>query len=406
MKERYLSSLIQAFCFSNHKMALVSGPRQAGKTTLAKMLLEPRQAGNYYNWDQHEFRKLWTKNPDATLPSESSTTPLVVYDEIHKARGWKKTLKGIYDTLKIPTDILVTGSARLNVYKKRGDSLLGRYFHFRLHPFTLHEMTSSKCGAPEPLMEALFQKSSSEKKEDIKNFEALFQYGGFPEPLFLQDEKRARLWRTSRLEKVIREDLRDLSRIPELSRIEMLASLLPDKVGSPFSVVSVREDLEVSHPTVVRWLNGLKELYYLFEVKPYHRRIVRTLKKEGKIYLWDWTEVDEPAARFENLVACHLLKACHYWTDSGEGSFELYYLRDKEKHEIDFLITRDSQPWLPVEVKLSETEPSPHWKKFLPQLKCKKGVQIVKTPGHFRLHEVSESQVLVVSASYFLSHWI
>ena len=166
-------------------------------------------------------------------------------------------------------------------------------------------------------------------------------YGGFPDPLFSQDEKKARLWRKGRMEKVIREDLRDISRIPELSRIEMLAALLPEKVGSLFSIASLTDFLEVSHETVKRWVLYLHELHYLFEVKPFQGSMPRSLKKEGKVYLWDCAEVPEKAPRFENLVACHLLKACDYWTDAGEGDFQLRYLRNKEKQEIDFLIVRD-----------------------------------------------------------------
>ncbi len=405
MKDRYLNVLVKDFCFKDHKMAFISGPRQCGKTTMAKAMLGEREAGAYFNWDEHEFRRTWTKSPSQIIPI-SAKIPLVVLDEIHKAKLWKRTLKGIYDTLNKPADIMVTGSARLNVYKKGSDSLLGRYFHFRLHPFSLREMTNIKEARPEHFIESIFSRSRRVLKSDQENLEALFRFGGFPEPLFSQNERKARLWRISRVEKVIREDLRDLSRIPELSQIEMLASLLPEKVGSPFSVVSIKEDLEVSFQTVKRWINYLKELYYLFEVKPFHNSIIRSLRKEGKIYLWDYSEIKDPAARFENLVACHLLKTCHYWTDSGEGNFELFYLRDKEKHEIDFLITKDRKPWLPIEVKLSDTAPSPHWKKFLRQLPCQKAIQIIKSPVQWKIHSLDNRQILIGSASELLGYFI
>ncbi len=406
MQERYLTRSILRFCFESHKMAFVSGPRQCGKTTLAKFLLENRPSGAYFNWDQHEFRKIWTKNPSTIVPVHSSGVPLIILDEIHKAKSWKRTLKGVYDTLEKPADILVTGSARLNVYKKGGDSLLGRYYHFRLHPFSLKEMTSTDPADPRTMISRIFSRSLNGKKNDQANLESLMKFGGFPEPLFSQNENKARLWRMGRVEKVIREDLRDLSRIPELSRIEMLASLLPERVGSLFSMSSLREDLEVSLQTIGRWLAFLKELYYLFEIKPYHNHIVRSLKKEGKIYLWDWSEIENPASRFENLIACHLLKLCHYWTDTGEGLFELSYLRDKEKKEIDFLVTKDKKPWLPVEVKISDIIPSPWWNKFLPQLRCREALQIVLKPGQWTIHSLGQCRLLVASASEILKYWI
>lgn len=204
---------------------------------------------------------------------------------------------------------------------------------------------------------------------------------------------------------MIREDLRDISRIPELARIELMVSLLPDRVGSLFSLNSVREDMEVSHETIKRWITYLKELYYLYEVKPYHRAIPRALKKEGKIYFWDFREVEDESARFENLVANHLLKACDSWTDAGYGEFDLFYLRNKEKQEIDFLVLRDKTPWLPVEVKLTKTELSPNWTKLMPFLPCHRGIQIV-APPHWRIHRVGNKEVLVAGAAELLDYLV
>jgi len=218
-------------------------------------------------------------------------------------------------------------------------------------------------------------------------------------------DRKARVWRKSRTEKVLREDLRDLSRIPELSRVEMLASLLPERVGSPLSRASLREDLEVSFDSVARWLGLLSELYYTFELKPYAHRVSRSLKREGKLYFWDWSEVPAAGARFENLVAAHLLKACDFWTDSGEGTFDLRYLRNKEKEEIDFLILRDGKPWLPVEAKLNDTDPVRHWRKFLGYLGCRRAVQVVSRPGFFRKHEAAGSVLLVASAAEALAYF-
>ena len=405
LTKRYLTSVIESLCFSDHKMAFVSGPRQCGKTTLAKMMLEQRPSGRYANWDDIELRRLWAKNPKELVPSTSDGVPLLVLDEIHKARTWKRSLKGIYDTLDQPVDILVTGSARLSVYRKGSDSLLGRYFPFRLHPLSLHEIDQETSTAPGELLEQLFGRSNTFAAGQEERLESLMRFGPFPEPLLAQHEAKARLWRRTRHEAIIREDLRDLSRIPDLSRVEMLASLLPERVGAPRSLTSLREDLEVSHNTIKRWLQSLEELYFAYTIRPYQKRIARSLKKEGKLYLWDWSEVTAAGARFENLVAGHLLKACHFWTDTGCGLFELYYLRTKDKIEIDFLITRDSVPWLPVEVKLSNTTPTRAWRKFLPALNCRRALQVVQKNGCWQSHHTEYGEVLVASAAEVLDYF-
>ncbi len=406
MRNRYLAGAIEPLCFARrHKIALVSGPRQCGKTTMAKMLLAGRSVGRYHNWDEFEFRQAWTKKPSVVIPPRKGrAVPLVVLDEIHKDRLWKRNLKGLYDTQEKPCDFLVTGSARLNVYRRGSDSLLGRYFHFRLHPFSLREMERTDVLAPDAAMEALFSRAQKQGRQAQDNLAALLAYGPFPEPLFEQDEQAANLWRRNHEHGVIREDLRDISRLPDLGRLELMSALLPERVGSAFSVVSLRENLEISFDTVRRWINYLKEVYYIIEVKPWSRSIPRSLRREGKVYLWDYAAVPSEAARFENLVACHLLKACHFWTDTGEGTFDLYYLRNKEKQEIDFLIVRDGVPWLPVEAKLSDTEPSTNWAKFAALLPCKRGLQIVRQPA-WKVHEFGDAQVLVAGAAEALGYF-
>lgn len=405
MKVRSLASAVEEFAFSNRKIAMVSGPRQCGKTTLARMLLGQRKVGVYRNWDELPFRREWAQNPSSIVPkAEGKDVPLVVLDEIHKERRWKRNLKGIYDTLESPCDFLVTGSARLNVYRKGSDSLLGRHFPFRLHPFTIRELERPDVLRPDEMMESLFSRSEKAEKASGGGLAALMAYGPFPEPLLAQNARTVNLWRHSREQLVIRLDLRDLSRLPELERIEMMTALLPERVGSLFSLSSLARDLEASVPTIKRWTSYLKDLYYLFEIKPYTRKISRSLLREGKIYLWDYGAIRNEAARFENLVALHLLKTCDFWTDTGEGVFDLHFLRNKEKQEIDFLIVRDGEPWLPVEVKTSDAGLSPNWKKFAPMLPCKRGLQIVRKP-EWTLHDFGGSQVLVAGAAEALSYF-
>jgi len=399
-----LAAAVRDLCFPRHKIAMLSGPRQCGKTTLAKQLLSERGAGAYYNWDQVEFRRVWTKSPSSIVPAAGRVTPILVLDEIHKASGWKRSIKGLYDTLEHPCDVIVTGSARLDVYRKGGDSLLGRHFAFRLHPFSLAELAGPRLSAePNVRRDAVLAGGIAASAERDRVLLDLDRFGGFPEPFLTASVRTARLWRNTRVTQVIREDLRDLTQLTELSKVEMLASLLPERVGSMLSRQALSEILEVSHPTVTRWLSALSDLFYCFELKPWTKSVPRTLRKEGKLYLWDWSEVSQPGPRFENLVACHLHKACDYWTDIGEGKFELFYLRNKEKEEIDFLIVRDRCPWLAIEAKLSDATPARHFPKFLRYLGLERGLQLVATPGTNNLARTGAAEVRVASAATALS---
>lgn len=387
--KRYLYREVIRLALKRDKMAFISGPRQVGKTTLAKSLSDEFTQSVYKNWDESRFRKLWTQDPNSLQDefdlASTRANRLLILDEIHKSKGWKQKLKGVFDELGDELQIVVTGSARLNVFKKGGDSLMGRYVPFRLHPFSYGELAGHKILSPDQWRTSLFQRKDSQSNPEI--VERLMQFSGFPEPYFSGSEKILRIWRQGRNEKIVREDLRDLSRLPELSQIEMLTALLPGKVGSPLSVQSLREDLEVAHDTVSRWLRYLNELFYFFEIKPWSKSIPRSLKKEGKIYLYDWTEIESQGAQFENLVACNLLKACHFWSDTGEGAFELCYLRNKERQEIDFLIVKDRKPWLCVEAKVSDKNIDfKIANKFTSYLQCP-FVQIVLEPDVWRIKD-------------------
>lgn len=396
MKHRSLQKNIQELAIDNGKMAFISGPRQVGKTTLSKILIG--KSGIYHNWDDINFRRLWTKSPKQTMPDKSGIG--VIFDEIHKTNKWKSTLKGIYDTKEIDVPIIVTGSARLDIYRKGSDSLMGRYFNFRLHPFSLGEITHNSVPAPDNIVDRALDFNTSKVAHD--GYNNLMKFGGFPEPFLKQSEKFYNIWRQGRLEKVVREDLRDLSNIPELAKIEMLMSIMPERVASPLSITSFREDLEVSYDAMSRWLRYLRELYYHFELRPWSKKIPRSLKKESKLYLWDWAECENEETKFENMVASHLLKACHYWTDSGEGAFDLFYLKDKQKHEIDFLITKNKQPFLPIECKLNATNISSNFHSFNKHLKLRNIVQIVNKSNIKSVKNIDECRYVVISADQFL----
>lgn len=422
LRNRYLTEIIEQMSFRFGKMAFISGPRQVGKTTLAKTILADRGAGDYRNWDDKDFRKAWVKGPktiatqlmevSSRAAKKKTTKPLLILDELHKDKRWKQGLKGLYDLYHDDFDFLVTGSARLNIFKRGGDSLLGRYFTFRLHPLSVAELVGKRTDDPAKLIDRIFnatphtEPSNSDPSNARDVFERLLKFGGFPDPYFNADQKFANLWRAGRLEKLIREDLRDLSRLPELSQVELMAGLLPEKVGSPLSIQSLREDIEVSHDTIKRWLMYLESLYYQFTIRPYSKRLIRALKKEPKIYLYDWSEIDHAGPRFENLVASHLLKACDFWTDSGHGPWNLTYLRNKEKAEVDFLITIKDRPILSMECKLTDVAFDPSILSFAKHVGLKHHVQLVASPNVWRRETIQGIDTVIASAEMILSRFV
>jgi len=342
MKERALKTHIEADL--PKKMVFLGGPRQVGKTTLARQILEKAGGGEYYLWDNYKDRKQMMR---AEWPAGLTT---VVLDELHKFRKWKNWLKGEYDKHRDHLRVLVTGSARMDVYRRGGDSLQGRYHHYRLHPFTLNEM-AGHFSKPVPFAELPFSDG------DTSNAETLFRFSGFPEPLLTATDKEHRRWQKERVELFFREDVRDLENVRDLSAMQILTDLLPERASSMLSLNSLREDLEVSHRAVTHWMDILERLYFVFRVRPFANRMIRSLKKETKVYLWDWSLVDDEGRRFENMVASHLLKFCHFLEDVEGYRAELFYLRDADKREADFLVTLNRKPWFAVECKISDTEP-------------------------------------------------
>jgi uncharacterized protein len=336
-KLRYLSSNIAETL--EQKMVFIGGARQVGKTTLSLQFLSPATVKNpaYLNWDRAPDKALILEN------KFSLDQPILIFDEIHKYKKWRNLVKGLYDKNKDEHKFIVTGSARLDYFRKGGDSLLGRYRYYRLHPFSVSEM------------------SASANKTDLAQ---LLKFGGFPEPLFAGSDKNHRFWVKERLNRVVNEDLRDLENIKEISLVSLLAELLQTKVGSPLSLQSLQEDLQVSQPTIARWVQALCNMYYCYQIAPYGAPKIRAVKKLQKLYLWDWSEVQQEAFRFENLVASHLLKYCHYIEDTEGFNMELRYLRDTDLREIDFVVLKNKKPLFAVECKTGDRALSPHIKYF------------------------------------------
>jgi hypothetical protein len=360
---RYLQSAVTDGL--KRKMVFVGGPRQVGKTTFALSFLGKRADEThpaYLNWDHPDVPPRLRR---AELPAGA---PLLLLDEIHKYSRWRNLLKGIYDTERSRRKIIVTGSARLDYYRKGGDSLAGRYRYFRLHPFSLRELN---------------------RRPSRSDLEVLLKFGGFPEPLIAQNEAEHRIWSRDRISRVIREDLRDLEHVREISLIEHLTDMLPSKVGSLLSVGSLREDLQIDHKTAERWLQILENMYVCFRIAPYGPPRVRAVRKQSKLYLWDWSSVEGDGPRFENLVACQLLKYCHWLEDTQGHSMELRYLRDTDKREVDFVVLKDRKPIFAVESKSGEKAIGPALRYFAERTPIPRFYQTHLGERHFSTGKVT-----------------
>ncbi len=326
IKTRYVEPVIVSDL--KRKMVFLAGPRQSGKTTVAKKLLKTSKQDfktRYLNWDSTEDRE---KIISEHFPAGDG---MLVLDEIHKYSRWRQTVKGLYDKRGEHLKIMVTGSARLDHYRHGGDSLQGRYHFHRLHPLSFSEIGGTSLS-------------------DLKD---LLAFSGFPEPFFLASDKETKRWSREYRTRLVVEDLQDLERVKDIALVQQLVLRLPDLVGSPLSLNSLREDLQVAHQTVARWVQILENLYMIFRIYPFGSPGIRAVKKEAKHYHADWTVINNPGARFENLVACHLLKWCHFLEDSEGRNMELRYFRDIDRREVDFVIMEDNQPLQFIECKSS-----------------------------------------------------
>ncbi len=290
---------------------------------------------------------------------------------------------------------MVTGSARLDIYRKGGDSLLGRYHSYRLHPLSLPELSGVRASCT-PFKEPVF---SQNKKEDQDVFAALFKFGGFPEVFIKQSEKELRRWHNERVDRLIKEDIRDIENLRDISALQILVELMPDKAGSLFSMNSLREDLSVTHKTIALWVDILEKFYYHFRIYPFQSTRIKSLRKEPKVYLWDWSEIKDENIRFENMAACHLLKFCDFLFDVEGYKAKLHYLRDKEQREVDFLVSVDNRPWFCVETKSVFKNIPSSLKYFAQRLKIPFVFQVVKEEGR----DIIKDNVRVISASKFFS---
>lgn len=395
-ERRQLSHVLQEERKHYQKMIFVSGPRQVGKTTVLSQLNEI-YPGPILNWDNLDDRSRISKEA-SRLFSENEN---IYFDEIHKQPRWKNFLKGYFDKYGSQCRIHVTGSARLDVYRRGGDSLQGRYILFRLHPFTLAEILHPSRLPKEHVLSDLLEPDERDLAKADEAWKILKKFGGFPEPFLRQSEAFYRRWRSQRHERLVREDIRDMTRIRELALLEQMVAILPDRIAQPLSLNALREDLEVSHDSVRLWTQMLEEFYYLFLIPPYNKRLARSSKKEQKVYLWDYSELRLEGALFENMVASHLLKWSQMSRDIGFKEIEIHYIKNKEKMEVDFLITEEKKPVLLIEAKLNDTTPSSNAIQFSQILGKIPVVQLVDQSGVFQKRTIDSIPWSVMSAARF-----
>ena len=380
------------------QMVLLSGPRQVGKTTVSENL-----STNYLNWDDADVRRAIVSGQSETihrygLDVISAQKRIVVFDEIHKYSKWKQFLKGLYDVYGKSMGIVATGSAKMDVYKRGGDSMMGRYFPYRMHPFSVAELIETSL-PPETLIR-------EPHELDAPEWEALLKYGGFPDPFVKRDLRFLRRWNALRFEQLTQIDVRDLTQIAELDQLAMLAEILSHRSGEQLVYSNLANEVGIDEKTAKKWVGALKNLYFGFEVRPWFKNIENSIRKMPKWFLRDWSGLADEGKRAETMIACHLLKAVEGWTDLGYGDFSLHYVRNTRKMEVDFLVARDNHPWFIVEVKKASERLSDSLAHFQTQTGARHAFQVVLDLEYVNRNAFDYTTPIIVPAKTFLSQLI
>ncbi len=363
--------------FINKKIVLISGPRQSGKTTLSKM---GHKNYVYLNYDNDIDRKILNEM------SWDKKIKLIIFDELHKKTKWKQWLKGVYDKNELKNNFIVTGSARLDTFKKVGDSLAGRYFHYRLHPLDVREVCKIE--------------KNSDADEVI---DRILKFSGFPEPYLANNTKFYNLWKKTHLDIILKQDIISLEIVKNLKSIEILIDLLKSRVGAPISYSNLARDLQVSDKTVKQWLQVLENFYVIFKLTPFSKNIARSNLKQPKYYFYDVARVtSSEGAKFENLVACSLFKEIQFRNDCLGEEWELAYLSKKGGLEIDFAIIQEGKIKYALEVKLTDTNLAKNFSPFLDELKTVEKIQLVKILDQEKMYT---NGVEVRKAGKWLCNW-
>ena len=391
--KRVYESIIGDHFSRNTEMLFISGARQVGKTTTAKTFAEN---GHYLDWDVQEDRTdiiQGQRHLAERIGAETGQT--IVFDELHKYADWKNFIKGFHDLYgNLDWKTIVTGSSRLDTYRKGGDSLLGRYFHLQMFPLSPAELVRTDFDG---------ETIHAPGKMDPTAWENLLQYGGFPQP-FLKAEKRfLRQWQRTRQNRLFQEDLRTLGGAYDIAKIELLAELIQLNAASALNYSSYARTVRSSVESIQRWIVLLQQLSYCFTLRPWTKNVSRSIAKEPKIFLGDWSGIADPGKRNENFVACCLLKAVEGWNDTGLGDYALHFIRTKEKREVDFVITSDGNPWVLIEVKTSDTALSPQLAYFQNMTDAPHALQAVINLPHQDIDCFSLQAPAVVPAQTLLS---
>jgi uncharacterized protein len=394
-KPRFYDNLLREHLRQNRQMALVSGPRQVGKTTTCRGL------SDYYStWDKPEDRRIILAGPDTLaqhldLVRPRTPLPVATLDELHKYAKWKNFLKGFFDVYADRVKTIITGSSRLDIFRRGSDSLMGRYFIYRMHPWSVAEIGATNIPSDDIIR--------PQQNIPDQDWEALLLHGGFPEPFLKRDVRFTRRWSASRHDQLLKEDLREITRIQELGVIEVLAQLLAEGTSQQLVYNNYAKQLGVTIQTVKRWVDILVRLHFGFTVSPWFQSLQRAIRKEPKWFLRDWSGVTNEGARAETFMACHLLKAVDGWTDLGLGEFQLRYIRTQQGEEVDFLVVRDRKPWMLVESKCNAGSLSPHLIKFQNELKAKYAFQVAMNLPFENINCFSYTKPVIVPARTFLS---
>ena len=383
--------------FLHGRMSFICGPRQIGKTTLVQRHLERLdQIENYHNWDSIALRQQFASNPfffieNIALPLASGQKipiekrPWVVFDEIHKYPQWKNILKGYFDEFKNKINFVITGSARLDYFRKSGDSLVGRYFLFKLHPLHPHDLTGTRLNREAAWHPKLPMSSYDKPDKSFQDAVAqLYDLTGFPEPLSVGTKEFYERWKNNHISLITGEDIRDLTKITNIEKLQTLLFLLPERVGSPLSLNSLKSILGCAHASVQNWLEALKTVYLVFDIAPYTARLKRSVKKEHKYYLWDWGLIEDQGKRFENFIAVQLQRAVSAWTEWGKGNYQLMYVRTKDRREVDFVITEKNKPYILIECKKSDKSLAANLRYFKERIQAPLALQVIETPGYLK----------------------
>jgi hypothetical protein len=404
MKHRQYYQTIWDELSSTKNMIFVAGPRQSGKTTLSHIIAENFANHLYFNWDIHENRKIFLDNPTffEKVKRIDNSLPLIILDEIHKYKDWKNYLKGVYDQFRDQYRFLVSGSNRLDIYQKGGDSLAGRYYLFHLWPFTVGECCHEKNRSMDEFLQDPLKIEIPQNVQHNELWEQISELSGFPEPFLSSQKSTWRRWSRIYSQQLIREDIRNFSQVKSIDDLENLYLLLPDKIGSPLSVTSLAQDLRVSYNTVNQWIALFERFYILFSIRPWTKNVSRAIHKERKVYIWDVPRIDNPGARFENMVAIELYRAISGWNDMGYGFFSLHYIKNKDRQEVDFIIANNNKPLLLIETKLSDKKPSKTLMHFQKQLNIP-AVQLIQSGNSFQRFSNDQCSILVVPASLFFA---